>query len=273
MPAQNPMLRNWQSELQAFDKNFLLLTEDLSPESIHDFRVSIKKLRSYSRLFDNAGVKKIAESLFSILGRHRNLEICKELLVPWKKKHTAMAGKLALYFQLLQDQNSEYCKQVVARCQESDHTKTINQQKEYLEKRSPELTIERVTQSISSSIDHITTHFNEFEDQPHKMRKRMKDIYYWAKMMGDESPLSKLMVKKTDKVLSILGSLQDHEVLRDQLKFYRNTILSDGLEEYDDVRKFEETMKNKTGKLLKKARETAEEWIKENKDGKDKDGQ
>src|SRR5437868_5585957 len=92
MPAHF-LIVYWKKELQVFYKNLLLLQKGSGSEAIHDLRVSIKKLRSYFRLYSAVFTKTSRTSfpaslrnLFSILGRQRNNEICIELLHRFQTK-------------------------------------------------------------------------------------------------------------------------------------------------------------------------------------------
>src|SRR6185369_8930329 len=84
------LIRHWKKELQVFHENLLILQKSSDTEAIHDIRVSIKKLRSYTKLFsevfDKDPKKHLTETknLFSILGRQRNIEISVELLDHFK---------------------------------------------------------------------------------------------------------------------------------------------------------------------------------------------
>src|SRR5437762_4000643 len=87
------LMRHWKKELQLFHKNLLILQRSSNSEAIHDLRVSVKKMRSYSKIYSEvfkndktdiffAETKK----LFSVLGRQRNIEICLESLCHFKSE-------------------------------------------------------------------------------------------------------------------------------------------------------------------------------------------
>jgi len=87
MPDENPILIYWRSELQVFNKNLLSLQQQINEEATHDLRVAIKKLRScfkiYSDLIEKKHKKELPagfDSLFSILGKQRDIEMNKKLL-------------------------------------------------------------------------------------------------------------------------------------------------------------------------------------------------
>ena len=115
MPDENPILKYWRSELEVFNKNLLLLHQQINEEAIHDLRVAIKKLRScfkiYSDLIEKKQKKELPagfDSLFSILGKQRDIEMNKKLLLSIGGKNTALLSPILVYLQLLQDQAVEY---------------------------------------------------------------------------------------------------------------------------------------------------------------------
>src|SRR6476660_910477 len=96
MPDENPILIYWRSELQVFNKNLLSLQQQINEEATHDLRVAIKKLRSCFKIYSDLIEKKHKElpadfdSLFSILGKQRDIEMNKKLLLSFEGKNTAL---------------------------------------------------------------------------------------------------------------------------------------------------------------------------------------
>src|SRR5215472_12526234 len=119
MPGDNPIQGHWLHELDTLQKNFALLQQQLVADAVHDIRVAIKKLRSYFKLYLALSKKEDKDQLsrtrdlFSVLGRHRNLEITKQLAVSLAGKDLQKAKPLLIYLQLLQDQVAEYCLQAI----------------------------------------------------------------------------------------------------------------------------------------------------------------
>src|SRR5688500_14721449 len=83
MRKENLLLRHWELEVVLFQQN-LSAYNGSNPEVIHEIRINIKKLRAYLQLYFLIGKKKDAkllfketEGLFSLLGKHRDIEINK----------------------------------------------------------------------------------------------------------------------------------------------------------------------------------------------------
>src|ERR1051326_7925434 len=107
MPGDNPLLRHWQTQVLVFQKNLSLLKGQMNVEAIHDLRVAIKKLRSYFKLYASLFKKKDTEKLFagtkelfSVLGRHRNIEMSKQLLLSFAGKNKRVSDPLLVHLQL-----------------------------------------------------------------------------------------------------------------------------------------------------------------------------
>src|SRR5215470_5166668 len=104
MPDENPILRHWQKECTLLHDNVMRLREGINVEATHDVRVAIKKIRSYRKLhaalFDKKEPHKgqTIRELFSVLGRHRNMDIAKTLLISLSGKKPP--NSMLIYLQL-----------------------------------------------------------------------------------------------------------------------------------------------------------------------------
>src|SRR5262245_2140361 len=110
MSSENPILRHWQKECTVLHDNVVRLRDQTNVDAIHDLRVAIKKIRSYLKLdaamFNKKehGKAETIRELFSILGRHRNMDIAKTLLISFSDKKKPPLNSMLVYLQLLQDQ-------------------------------------------------------------------------------------------------------------------------------------------------------------------------
>ncbi|HEY0733165.1 MAG TPA: CHAD domain-containing protein, partial [Chitinophagaceae bacterium] len=84
MAAENILLHHWETELARLKENIHSYTNP-DTEMTHKIRVGIKKLRAYFKLYlfiykreETKELFKPTEDLFSLLGRHRNIQINKE---------------------------------------------------------------------------------------------------------------------------------------------------------------------------------------------------
>jgi len=107
-------------------------------------------------------------------------------------------------------------------------------------------------------VKHDLKHFNE---RSHLVRKELKNIFYWAKIFEDDGLLTKAQMRSIDKILEHLGNIQDHEVMIANLKNFRKTILSKGVEEYEFIKKIELRAQRKKNVLLEKAQHATEQLV------------
>ena len=268
MPGDNPLLRHWQTEIRVFQKNFSLLNEQMNVEAIHDLRVAIKKLRSYFKLYAALFKKKNTEELFtgtkkifSVLGRHRNIEMSKQLLLSFAGKNKQVLDPLLVYLQLLQDQISDYGRQVLQQYETKDLNDLTNELEQDFQDFNIEEILNKVKEIMTSSIENIKRDLKHFKNRSHLIRKHLKDIFYWSKIFDDEVVFTKSQIKTIDKILDLLGSIQDHEVLVTNLKYFRKNILSGGLTEYDLIKKIETGVEKKKERLLERANKMTEELM------------
>lgn len=259
------MLRHWQTELETFKKNFSLLQQDLNADAIHDLRVAIKKLRSYFKLYLVLSKKEDKDQLiktkdlFSVLGRHRNLEIAKQLSVSFARKDTQIKSFL-VYLQLLQDQVAEYCLEVIQRYDLDELNDLTTQMEKEFENFDEDEFHHEAKNVLRSSIENVKDELKNFHEKSHLIRKNLKNCFYWSKMLEGHSPFSKSEIKGIDNILQHLGDVQDYEVLTKNFKNFRKTILSDTMKEYDVIKKIEDRAKKKKDTVLEKANELTEEF-------------
>jgi CHAD domain-containing protein len=268
MPADNFIIRHWQLELQVFNQNLSLLKEQITPEPVHDMRVAIKKLRSYLKLYLILGGKKMIEeefsktrTLFSIFGKHRNIEMTRALLIPALHPDAVVRTPLLLYLQLLQDQIAPFCTQA-AREYDPDQLNVLTDQlRQDLENLNIENPAAAVRDVIDSSIRNIRNDLKHFKKKSHLVRKGLKDIFYWSKMFDEDVLFTKQELKSLNKILDYLGSIQDHEVMITNLRSFRKTILANKIDESVFIKKLETKAEKKKDRFLDQAGKKTEELL------------
>jgi len=267
MPGDNPIQGHWLHELDTLQKNFALLQQQLVADAIHDIRVAIKKLRSYFKLCLALSKKEDKDQLsrtkdlFSILGRHRNLEITKQLAVSIAGKDLQKIKPLLVYLQLLQDQVAEYCLQAIQQYNMDELSKLTTQMEKEFENFDEHELRHETRNAIVSSIENVKDNQADFFKKSHLVRKDLKNCFYWSKIFDEHLAFSKTEIKKMDHILDNLGKIQDHEVLITNFKNFRKSILSDTMNEYDMIKKMEERAKKKREVALEKANKLTEELI------------
>lgn len=262
MAQDNPILRHWHLELQIFLKKFSLLQQQISADAVHDFRVAVKKLRSYFSLSlalsgqrrDKASFAQTRE-LFSVFGRHRNIEISRKLLLSFAGKNKEPVSPVLKYLQSIQDQVSQYCRRSIRQYEKQELDTLTSRVEKAFENFTTDDLINKTVNLVASSMSNIKENLKHFDERSHLIRKGLKDIYYRAKIFEDDRALSKSKLKSIDKILDHLGNVQDHDVMIKNLKGFRQTILSKGSGEYEFIKRIEARAKKKKKSLLEKAHE------------------
>ena len=268
MPDENPILIYWRSELQVFNKNLLSLQQQINEEATHDLRVAIKKLRScfkiYSDLIEKKHKKELPagfDSLFSILGKQRDIEMNKKLLLSFEGKNTALLSPIFVYLQLLQDQAVEYGRPSIQQF-ESKKLETLTRQMEAgLENLNNEELLSKANEIVNSSVEKVEDDLKHFKERSHLVRKQLKNIFYQSKMFHGKGLFTKSQLKKLDTILDHLGNVHDHDVLISNLKTFRKTILANTMKEYAMIKRIEERAEKKKDNLLERAHRSTEELI------------
>src|SRR5688572_16737841 len=96
MPSQDFILLHWKKQLQVFLQNLETLKKQYNADTVHDLRVIVKKLRAYLKLLHLLYPQKDygpdfdkTEKFFSILGKHRDIEVGMQLLESLEKDNSS----------------------------------------------------------------------------------------------------------------------------------------------------------------------------------------
>jgi CHAD domain-containing protein len=270
MPDDNPIVRHWQSELEVFGHNFSLLHHEMNVEAIHDLRVAIKKLRSYIKLYSSLCKKKEPEPLlamlktvFSVFGKHRNIDIMKELTPSLSQKNKPVPKPFLVYLQLLQDQVNPYCTKVVQEFNKDEFGELTGDVKQELERLNALELQNSVKELVATMIKALKRDLKHFKKRSHLVRKQLKDIFYWSNVFEGHVGFTKPQLKKLDKGLDHLGNIQDLEVTITNLKNFRKTIAANSSADYDLVKKMEVEAHKRQDVLLEKANKITEQLLSE----------
>ena len=268
MPDENPILIYWRSEMEVFTKNLSSLKEQITEEPIHDLRVAIKKLRScfkmYSGLIKRRHKKELPEginTLFSILGKHRNIEMSKKLLMSVGGRNTAFLNPILIYLQLLQDQAGEYGRACIQKFELTELEALAFQIEAGFQGLSNDEILSKANEIVNSSLNKVGDDLKHFKERSHSVRKQLKDAFYQSKMLHGESLLTKPQLKRLDEILDYLGNVQDYEVLIVNLKTFRKTILTKRMKENVMIKRIEGRAKKKKDSLLDQAYSSTEELM------------
>ena len=250
----NFIRRYWEEEQKVFNKNFEILSHGQDKDAVHDIRVAIKKLHACLKLYAIITEKKDwqslfteTKSLFSVLGRERDVEMCLELVSNDEKETGADYTNIKNHLQSLLQTMQRWSQHALKNYYKTELADLTSLLTRGADEPAKEWLIEK-------TIDAINNHLRQIKDyykQPHKIRKLLKDVYYWLKMLPKNAVTDYSLEKKLEGILDDFGNWQNDEMLLTKTKHFRKDNLPDSFGEYDSLKKFEKRMKERKEKLLK----------------------
>jgi CHAD domain-containing protein len=254
MRRSNFILLYWKEEQNVFNKNFEILSHGPDKDGLQDLRVAIKKLRACLKLYAIITGKKDWQSLFietknlfAVLGKERDIEMCLELLADDEKENKTDYTNIKTYLQSMLQTMQSWSLHALKNYPKTELANLTS----LLSQGADEAAKERV---IEKTIDAINDHLKQIKDyykQPHKIRKLLKDVYYWLKMLPKNAVTDYSLEKKLEGILDDFGNWQNDEMLLTKTKHFRKDNLPDSFGEYDSLKKFEKRVEERKEKLLK----------------------
>lgn len=223
MEEENLILKSWLEQEKIFIDNLLISRKRLTRDSVHDLRVAVKKLRSYLRLkkqLTGEGWKKSfleITGLFQSFGRVGDFDNALTLIRQAERRESLLFPFFKEYLVVNRSLARKWAKK-----------DAINFKEEKVEPLGKRLNITMTGAEISEKIIELSTVkikkakqlSKQFEKNAHKIRKQLKDIYYWIRILPKETGENFIDLKALDNMLSYLGSWQDCFVLRNKIKQY-----------------------------------------------------
>ena len=236
MRHSNFILFYWEEEQKVFNKNLEILSKGLDKNAVHDIRVAIKKMRACLKLYGIITKKKDwqdlfteTKNLFAVLGKERDVEMCLELLQDDEKENKTDYANIKIYLQSILQTMQTWSQKALKTYHKTGLTDLTSLLSEGADTVTKKWLIEK-------TIDAINDHLHQIKDyykQPHKIRKLLKDVYYWLKMLPKNAIANNSLEKKLEKILDGFGNWQNDEMLLTKTKHYRKDNLPDSFEEFD----------------------------------------
>lgn len=261
----NTIFLHWKKSQKDFDLNLTRLQQQLNTNAVHDIRVAIKKLRALLNLYilfkNEHGWEQLlkkTEALFNILGRQRDVEICRSLTDDFVKESNGSCKEWKQYLQAILKITSAWANQEIHHYHKKELAKIA-----LVLKQENKLTVEKeffsaLTTIINTRLSATKKHFR----QPHLVRKNLKEIFYWISLFPVDTALETWHQKELHSLLDNLGNWQDYEILEVRLKHFRKDYLPKPYEEYKELREFQNNINNHKIVLLKVVNRKARSWMK-----------
>ena len=254
MRHSNFILLYWKEEQKVFNKNFEILGNSPDKDAVHDIRVAIKKLRACLKLYAIITGKKDwqnlfteTKNLFTVLGKERDVEMCLELLTDDEKESESNYANTKIYFQSILQKMQSWSLHALKNYPKTELVNLTSLLSHGADKPAEELLIEKTINAINDHLKQIKDYYK----LPHKIRKILKDVYYWVKMLPKNAVAGDSLEKKLEKMLDDFGNWQNDEMLLAKTKHFRNDNLPNSFEEYDLLKGLEKKIEERKEKLLK----------------------
>lgn len=225
MAAENILLHHWETELTTLKENIHSYTKP-DTEMTHRIRVGIKKLRAYFKLYlfiykkeETKELFKPTEDLFSLLGRHRNIQINKEraeanlnpnhpFYLTWlenkEKSLPPIKDAIMSYSFINIDQLTEILRQDLSAADNDHFIKHIR----------------KINKRLLKKTEVRMIHFKR---NSHRIRKDLKQVFYLSRMIAPETEIKDKSIKRLENVLETLGNIQDDEESISLIKEFEQT--------------------------------------------------
>ena len=257
MDNSNEISRNIEEQQAVFIETLHKIRQRPGKQAVHDWRVSVKKIRSYLRLKEAITHELWKEEffetrvLFGVMGKQRDVEMSQGLLIKFQKSKNLQL----LFFKKHLASNLSLTRKAVVDAVQQYHQTSLLELVDKLELSfqtipDPEHQIRIV---VEENMKQLIAAMEQFKKNAHEIRKLLKDVYYWLKLLPEEFFVSKKEMKLLDTILDKLGQWQDHFVFHRKLKTFRKEILVKPEPEYKGCKMLEQEVAQTQEKLLAEA--------------------
>jgi len=270
MATPNFLIKHWEKQQKVFSDNLLILQKEISTDAIHDWRVAVKKMRSYIKLRAELTGKKVRKKdwkatneLFSILGKYRDLQMNLQLLTGIEQRYKKKYASLKEFFLAILPEAQNRMHTALIKYPAEEQTAYMSSlSKAVLPFTDPEL-IEKIRMLFSVQIKKITGHMKNIDTEAHLIRKGLKDIFYWLVICPRNSVIPSPLLKTLEKILDRLGGWQDHQTLLVKIRLYRKEFVPRQTGEFKDYKELERKVKKKNSDSLDTIKKQIEKWLKD----------
>jgi CHAD domain-containing protein len=224
MEGSNLIVKNWLQQEKIFNDNLILSRKRPTKLSVHDLRVSVKKMRSYLRLKQQFTGDEWKESfsktsvLFKSFGRLRDYDMSLTLIRKFERKQFSSFIFFKEYLSVNRSLTRKWAKQNAIRFNEQGPD-GLTEQFKLLAGSNAEIA-DRIIHLSALKIKKVKNLAKHFHKNAHEIRKQLKDVYYWLKICPKVLAESFINMKVLDLTLNYLGNFQDHFILKKKIKQY-----------------------------------------------------
>lgn len=267
MNTGNLVSLNWEKELQVFKKNLSVLRKNHRKNALHDLRVAVKKLRAFlelglllsrdkedARTLQAETILNYTESLFTVSGRQRDLEICLEIVSTFKKETGHPFSELNSFFRSCLKKAGTWTRAGIQHFKITELHKAGRLLEQKIEHTDPLFLNSTIMEQVTGQIPLVQHWFHK----PHQLRKKLKTIYYWLQIVKPESAETTSL----HEILDNLGDWQDLGIMETRVKHFRQELLPGVFDEKSYLKEMEKEIEIRKKVLLKSAISKTRKWIK-----------
>ena len=256
---------HWKKSQKDFDKQLSRLQEQIITAAVHESRVTIKKIRAILNLYilfiKEPGWEqqlKRTEILFNILGRQRDVEICRSLTTSFEKETNASCKEWRQYLQTLLKITGAWANQEIHDYHKKELAKIALALKQDNKLPVGEDFFSALTTIIHTRLSAAKKHLRK----PHQVRRNLKEVYYWISLFPANYAGKTWQPDALHNLLDDLGNWQDNEILLQRIKHFRKDYLPKAFEEYKRLIAFQDKINDNKRLLLKTANSKVRRWMK-----------
>lgn len=260
MIDENFILKSWNEQVLIFINNLQVIRIRPTRKTVHDLRVSVKKIRSYLRLrkkiTGESWKNKFARvtEIFKVSGKQRDFEISYSLLLKYLRQEKLMMPLFKKFLQTNKSLTHHFTKNAMLDFNDEQFQEFSACTSSSLALLTNSECTDKINMYVNEVIHKADWQSKNTDENAHEIRKKFKDLYYWL-MVCTPNPAKSLMeIKQLEKPLKYLGDWQDNFIFHGKLKKFRKEFLVSNSIEAEAANLLVEKIKVTKNELLEKTK-------------------
>lgn len=245
MPAPDSIVKYWDQQITILSESLDILRQKPRKVPTHNLRVSIKKIRSYLRLWQEfTGEKWKSEfeqvkKLYRSVGKFRDLGMSQLILLRLQRKENITLRSFRKNLGSLCAISRRWLTQAANEFETGKTDLLFARVHESFSSLADEEIKNKINSLVEKSLEKVRDLMDHFRKNSHEIRKLLKDVYYWLKPYPRNPFFTADELKKLKKALDELGDRQDQFEFGKKLEHFRKEYLVKGSEEFTKAKEIE----------------------------------
>jgi CHAD domain-containing protein len=225
---KNLILKNWLQQKEVFIDNVIISRKRPTKDSVHDLRVAVKKMRSYLRLNEEVTKEDWKDSftgirnLFKTFGKLRDFDISLQLCRRYERQNQLPVSAFKEYLSVNRSLLRRWVKDAAKNIHEQQPV--FDRQFSYFNELFAAEASQKIIELSIEIIKKIKRGKKHFKKNAHEIRKLLKDVVYWLKIIPKS--VKAIDLKPLDRLLTYLGTWQDHFIFIRMTKQYAKAFVN-----------------------------------------------